>query len=270
MTTVDHLVHTLKEEKDVISMYRFQGGQSYPYYDVKNNSFEEKDYYLYLSSTKAHHQYFALRRIRKYLNNDLLQNTPYMITNCQLQNSKKYMAIKNLILNAEKIKSFTSVDFVCDQSFLKLLRENAVSNRRKKKSPTCIEKVDFNSYGGGYGIKEDWLLLFQDMILCKTVKTIHQKELIELLKTLRRTGKITYFDALSSYFVEKNYTINENYFTDYHKYVIKNHLENIVDKGLYLENTSLALRPKEVIKEVSSSYQKRKEKVLTYLEKQDK
>lgn len=62
----------------------------------------------------------------------------------------------------------------------------------------------------------------------------------------------------------KDYTcqISPNFFNDFHKYLIMDDLERIVEAGLIMPDSRLQTEPRETIKDVLNSYQDTREKVL--------
>ena len=106
MTTYSEIIDLLKEEEVVNEFYRFQGANSFEYYNIKSNHFDNSgNHYVYFSRTKNHHYYFSVRRIRQLINTTVLKNTPYIISNKQLKDDRTFHQISNLIINSDSLKN---------------------------------------------------------------------------------------------------------------------------------------------------------------------
>ena len=97
MTTYKKIIDTLIKEERVTEFYRFQG----------SNSFE----------------YFTIRRIRQLLNKVVLNNTPYNISNRELENEESFKKIVNIVLNQENIKNLKSISLIIDNTYYQLLKK---------------------------------------------------------------------------------------------------------------------------------------------------
>lgn len=264
MTTYDFIINKLKEEELFKEFYRFQGGDSFEYYNIKNNCFDDiNDHYIYFSSTKNHHYYFTIRRIRQLINAVILKDSPYIISNKQLKEEKRFQRICNLVINSGYIRKLNSVSLICDRNYYNLLRENSVSSEMKN-GKKLIERVDRRVYGGGFGIVEEWLDLFEDLTLFSSNLRITDSDLEKLLENMKRKGKLTNPLLIEKILEEKNrkYVIKDSVFNDFHKYNIMNDLELICEKGLCVDSSELNKMPSQTIKKILSSYQQNREKVL--------
>lgn len=248
--------------------YRFQGHNSYDYYNLKTCSFDSpSDHYVYFSNTVNHHYYFTLKRIRQLLN-DILKGTPYTASGVALQSLETYQAVKNQVCNSDKISDLNSISLICDQNLSKLLAENSTKNQDKTQSKV-IERVDRRVYGGGYGVTDAWLDLFKDLMYFSSHTRFTTRDLIELLKEIRNGYKNSKPNIVAKILVGKKRTcqISESLFDDFHKYAIMNDLERILDEGLYSPTSQLATNPKETTKEILTSYQEKREQVLRLVDK---
>ncbi len=190
-----------------------------------------------------------------------------MISKSQLANEESYSHICHLILNSSEIENLNSLSFVCDRSLIGLIKENYVTNRKAKYSSNLIERVDHRRYGGGYGLKNEWLLLLKNLTLFEGIRKIKRSDFVLIISSMRERRNLTYF--LADNFLNRsfNYKISDHVYNDYHKYEIMNSLETILEYGLYKKSSSFDISPKDTIKGVLKSYQKSRDKVLTLLEK---
>ena len=98
--TTYETVQKLLEQDNAHEFYRFQGHNSFEYYNIRTNRFEdEESHYVYFSRTINHHYYFTIRRIRQLINTTILRDTPYNISRKHLKNQNSFLNIKNLIIN---------------------------------------------------------------------------------------------------------------------------------------------------------------------------
>lgn len=269
MTAYNLIVNELLEKDLGCQFYRFQGSSSFEYYNIKKNNFDySSDHYVYFSRTKNHHYYFTIRRIRQLINAVVLKDTPYIISNKGLNNKESFSSITNLIINSNKVRNLNSIILVCDNNYYKLLKENSINNNLKE-NQRLIERVDRRIYGGGYGISSLWLKLLDDLTFFSSYDRITTKDILNLLESMRERNSLTVPYLMSDILDKKirNYKIKNNIYNDFHKYNIMNDLEQIVDLKLYLKNSSFAVNPSITIKEILNSYQKKREKILSLVDR---
>jgi hypothetical protein len=92
-----------------------------------------------------------------------------------------------------------------------LIEENFEYNHAKTKGSRIIERVDRRVYGGGYGIGEEWLRLFNSLTILYSKKVITKNDLLFMLNTIK-CGRKSKLDSVS--FLGdgiRNVIINENY-----------------------------------------------------------
>ena len=269
MTTYSEIIDLLKEEEVVNEFYRFQGANSFEYYNIKSNHFDNSgNHYIYFSRTKNHHYYFSVRRIRQLINTTVLKNTPYIISNKQLKDDRTFHQISNLIINSDSLKKLNSITLICDSTYYELLKDNSIYNTVKE-TPNLIERVDRKIYGGGYGVSNVWLNLLDDLTLFSTYTRITNKDVLDIVKNMRNDRKITTPYLISSILEskKKTYKISDNLYNAFHKYTIMNDLEEIYEQKLYLENSAFSSSSTETINRVLTSYQKNRDKILLKLDK---
>lgn len=266
MATYDDIINDLKETTMIF--YRFQGSNSFEYFNIKNNRFEtDNNNYVYFSRTKKHHYYFTVKRLRQLINIDVLKDTDYVISNKTLNDKESFKYISNLIINSLNIKNLNSISLACDKSYYMLLKENSI-NSMSKVTPHLIERVDRRLYGGGYGVEGYWLDLLEDLTFFTAYTRISVNDILTLLDSMRRNGKLVSPYLISDILENKlrKYKIKDNLYNDFHKYNIMNDLENIYDERMFLENSHLSSNPRETIREILKSYQDNREKVLRFVD----
>ena len=257
-------VHDGKKE-----FYRFQGHNSFDYFIIKTNKFDSwSSHYVYFSGSVNHHYYFMLKRLKQLLNMVVLDDTSYMVSGKSLQDIDTYKKIRSIVADSCDLKNLNSISLVCDREFFGLISENSVRNSEKVKRG-MVEKVDRRVYGGGYGVTDAWLDLFNDLAYFSSYSRITNNDILFLLREMRGSGKFSNPETIKSVLADKlkTFKIFEHLYDDFHKYDIMDDLERIIDGEFYLQTSGLANNPSETIKTVLSSYQSKREKVLRLVDK---
>ena len=211
MTTYNQITQDLIKD-GTKEFYRFQGHNSFECYDIRNNRFNNNDsHYVYVSSSKDHHYYFTVKRIKQLINTIVLNDTTYQITKKQITDNEKYKNIKKIIFNSDKVRHLNSISLVCDQIYYVLLKENCINSYEKTKD-SGIERVDRKVFGGGYGVTDAWLDLFNDLTYFSSHLKISTVDVLNLLKKMRNKGvqanPILIKDTLET--KQRNYIISPN------------------------------------------------------------
>ena len=249
--------------------YRFQGHNSFDYFNIKTNKFDFWDnHYVYFSNNVSHHHYFVIKRIRQLLNVVVLSDTNYTISKKTLSDLKSYREICDIVANSLTLKNLNSISVTCDIEFFRLLSNNCVRNSDKN-TRGLIERVDRRIYGGGYGVSDAWLDLLNDLVYFSSFARISTSDILFLLKNMRSKCKVSSPEIIKGVLSNKirTYQISSHLYDDFHKYDIMDDLERIIDGEFYLPTSSLATDPSETIKTVLSSYQSKREKVLRLVDK---
>ena len=268
MTTYEKIASVIVHDGEK-EFYRFQGHNSFDYFNIKTNKFDSwNDHYVYFSGNINHHYYFMLKRLKQLLNKVVLVDTPYNVSNKTLKNLDSYREIRSIVTDSFILKNLNSISLVCDREFFKLLNENSLPNSEKNKKG-IIERVDRRIYGGGYGVTDVWLDLFDDLVYFSSYSRITNKDILFLLKEIRSSGKGGNPETIKRVLDDKLKTckIFDHLYDDFHKYEIMNDLERIIDGGYYLSSSRLSSNPVETIKDVLNSYQNTREKVLKLVDK---
>ena len=271
MNLYDEVIIEIKKENLFKELYRFQGTNSFEYFDIKTAKFIDtsKDNYIYISNSLDHHKYFALKRIRQLLNKVILQEKGLRISSKDLRDNNNYSTIKKLIFNSDKLQNMYSIRLICDNNIIKLMKENSFSQNEKNIGKT-LERVDRRVYGGGFGVADEW----KNLIMCLTYfngyQRIDRNSIISLLSNMRKTGKVNSKENIE--FILNSYDyysfeLSPKLESNFTKYEIMNSIEQILKNGTYSQESELANNPTKTIKKVVEDYERGKEKILTLLDK---
>jgi len=268
MAIYEDTAKSLIDCEQASEFYRFQGKKSVKYFDVEAPTVISRDAYIYLSRTLSHHEYFTVKRLRQVINQGVLSGLEYQLTRANLANMSSYRRIRNLIINSDQVDDLHSIRIVCDKSIEGLIQGNCICPASKN-SCHAIELADKTMYGGGYGLKSEWITLLSYMTYFNAYQRITKDSLLQLLANMRRTGKIyqrNNIDFLLTNPANYNYEINPYLLSDFNKYNIMNCLGQIIDNGSCLPDSELAVRSSKTIKGVVKSYERGKEKVLRFMD----
>lgn len=269
MNSYKVIIDELQNIQTFDTLYRFQGGKSFEYFDIKKNRFiiDQHGKYVYFSGNQYHHLYFSIRRIRQLINNVILNGTEYSLCAKQLYNLEKYFDICRLLENSEKLENIYSFKLLTDKSFSKLMKDNSFRSELKPNS-SSIERVDRRVFNGGYGIKNEWLELLEYMTFFNLNYKFNIDKILEIVNNMRKTGKINSITNISFLLNEYyNIRINTAIFNDFVKYEIANLLEQIIDKKICSMDSELYKNPTATIKSVINNYLNTKEKTLNLIDK---
>lgn len=273
MTLYKQTIQLLKNEDLVSELYRFQGARSYECFKLSKDKFLDNPdrEYVYFSKSFDHHRYFIVKRTKQLLNEVVLRGTDYQINTTDLAGAQSYNRIKHIIINSDKLPNLSSIRLVCDKNYPILLKDNAVK-QQKKQTKDIIERVDRRAYGGGYGVDKEWKDLLSYLTYFVTIQKIERKDVLQLLSNMRRTGRTNRKDNVT--FLE-NHTrqqtlLNPLVESDFTKYKIMEALETILDRELCLERSELYQHPTKTIKQITSTYESNRQKILTIFDKHEK
>ena len=271
MSLYGRVIKDIRKENASTDLYRFQGGNSMEYYDIKRVAFleESRESYVYLSQALDHHKYFTIKRIRQLLNNVVLYNTEFQVMRKQLQDIKCYKEIKKIVLNSDKIPNLYSVQLICDNNATTLLKENSFS-RKAKDNERVLEKVDSRFYGGGFGVTSEWKELLECLTFFNGYHRIDREDILFLLTSMRTMNRVNGKDGINISPDNQNYYsfgISPRLESNFTKYAIMDSLERICENKLYSPKGTLAKEPIKTIKKVVEDYEKRRDKILTLVDK---
>jgi len=246
------------------TFYRFQGGNSYPYFNIigDNCRVSNSANYTYFSKSINHHKYFIAKRLTQLVGDIVLEKTDIPYTKARLYSHDEYKRIQKCIAESEKLDDLESLRFIVSDTFYELLDSNFQYNDGKEKGSRIIERVDRKIYGGGYGISDEWLKLFNLLTIMYGRQTITKNDVLTMLKNIRM-GYKTRVESISFLKLsECPYIFNKDIFSDFIKYQIIDALEEILDKGLYNEESEFGRNPKVKIKQITGRYMYLRDKVL--------
>lgn len=253
------------------TLYRFQGGNSYPSFNIVGDDVKiDASKYTYFSKSYDHHRYFVAKRLKQLVGRIVFEEKGLTITSVRLANPDFYRKVQKEVIESPKIDGLESIEFVIDRNFLDLIEENFEYNHAKTKGSRIIERVDRRVYGGGYGIGEEWLRLFNSLTILYSKKVITRNDLLFMLNAIK-CGRKSKLDSVS-FLGEgtRNVIINEEIYSSFTKYTIMQELEEILDKGLYKPDSELGKHPKVMVKKITDDYSRLRDKALFELEKFEK
>lgn len=267
MSLYNDISNELIVENDAKVLYRFEGVSSI---NRLNHNIMNDPNYIYFSKSLEHHQYFILKRIKQLLNKIFQEELGYQISYKNLNDYSKNISIKNLILYTDRIKSLYSYKLIIDKTLYKTINNNSINSDIKKNSIRYIEKVDRRVRGGGYGISDEWKELLSYLTFFTASLEISKNDILELLKNIKKSTKTNKISNLNFLFNEPSryrYRINEHILNDFNKYNIINILETIIENNLISPTSELSKYPSKTIKEIISSYERGRDKILVKITK---
>lgn len=269
MNIYNDVVMELKKSRYVNELYRFQGANSFDYFNIKKNKFYDdiENKYVYFSKSIDHHKYFTIRRLRQFLNQIVFIDDDITLCRKNLRDIGTYNMMKNIISNSDLIHDLSSISLIVANDYYKLLMDNCCSTHNKISSKAIVERVDRRVYGGGFGLSEEWLRLLNHMSLFTTSLRISRADILEMLQKMRAKQGVNMISSADFLLQHRSYLLSDNLYNSFIKYDIMNDLECILDKGLCLESSELNKKPTETIGEIISNFQSQKENTLKILEK---
>ena len=244
-----------------------------PTYRV-NSSYENRgivsNRYKYYSLTINHHLYFLVKKIFRLIeaNYDIHINNPrdrFLVD--------KISEVINY-LSAEEDFQIVCRYLWTDSTFYKMLLDNAYSNKSSHRE-NVIEIVDKNEYGGGLGLKDLWLSLFDILTFCEKEHIISKVDVINYLKTIKDLINMYGSGGLKKYKLEtsgilsdtkSSIIVRDGTLIDQSD-EIKNTMDLIIANNLYHSKSILKKCPEEVIGDLVSSYKMNKSLVLKSIKK---
>lgn len=266
MALYREVANDFSEKVGTSEFFRLEGYISLGRLDSTN-----KEGYIYLSSTQNHHMYFSIKRIKQLIEQTM--RTRYDMDLNHRTLADLYPQIKKLISQNNISDSLYSTRILCTEELGKLISENSISPRKKENNRRCIEHSDVARYGGGYGLADEWRILFGYLTYFTATTRITKEDIIKILAEMKKTGKFTskeYFAQIVSEFSRYEYRLGENVFDNYGKYNIMDAMERIMEKGLFMPGSDLANNPSAIIKQVVADYEKGRKVLMKSLEQQEK
>lgn len=260
-------------DSDKASMlYRFQGGNSYPSFNIQGDTCKvgQINHYTYFSKSMEHHKYFVSKRLKQLINKMAFDEKGLVISNRNLADNDFYKKVIKDIASSDKVSDLQSLRFLVDSNFIELIEQNYEYNSDKTKGSKIIERVDRRISGGGYGIGNEWLSLFNSLTILYYKKDITRDNLITMLKAIR-SGYKSKIESVEFLMEPTNQIIvNNAIYSDFTKFKIMESLEEILDKGLYKEDSQLGKKPTVMIKKITNDYCKLRDESLREIQKLQK
>lgn len=276
MTTLfEELLENYERENPLKRIYRFQGGNSIEKIKVIDNKLIYDEFsYVYFSRSLKHHKYFVSKRLKQFINDEILKNQELKISKKHLNNSDSFKILEQMVQNSSKILGLQSLEICVHPYFLNIMKRNLLNPHMKNyfNQNRMVEIVDKRKYGGGFGLCEDWLELLGYFTFFVKSREFKSSHLDLFLKNLKRN--VNYDNSCRkieniNFLEEMNYSIcfNESVFNPFTKYKIMNCMEQIYNKGLYIKDSSFDKEPRTLLKEGLDVYEDSRQKCLTLLPK---
>lgn len=265
MTLYEEIYYNMPE---LSKFYRFEGYNSYPRFDIDNNlNLENMMNYLYFSTTQKHHLYYTAKRLRQLISTEILKDTDLKFNKRMLLDTGSFNEISKRIENFTNDYKMLSIEFGVLPIMNELMTKNFISNREKRESDRRIERVDYNTYKGGYGLCEEWLRVFRILTIFQSYRRITNDNLLDFLYMQRRNlleSKST-INSVSFLLDPRNLVIkpNNDIYSDFSKYKLMDALQRIVVDGLYFPGSILATNKDEQIKRIIQKYNIAREQFLS-------
>ena len=264
MTLYEEVASTFN---DYPKFYRFEGWNIFTNYDF----FNKKDFllsqnkYIYFSRTYQHHLYYVSKRINQLIGAEILKEKKLVNKNIFID-TEKFQYILGKVEKTPKLPLLTSIEFKTSPLITTLFEKNVVMNVLKKEHGTYIERVDVKKYDGGYGMKGEWLEVFNLLTYFYRYIMLDKTSLIDYLHLLREYLLNPWYvkNAPEVLFAKsKSITeINPKVKNNFSKYELMESLLRIMEQKLYFPNSYLAKNPKKVVKKVVQTYTTEKEQIL--------
>ena len=116
-------------------LYRFQGGNSYPSFNIQGDSckVEQINHYTYFSKSMEHHKYFVSKRLKQLINKMAFDEKGLVISNRNLADNDFYKKVIKDIACSKKINDLQSLRFLVASNFIELIEQNYEYNSDKTK-----------------------------------------------------------------------------------------------------------------------------------------
>lgn len=243
-------------------LYRFEGTKSYHHFDFSSKNFlNHTNHYIYFSKTLKHHSFYTAKRLRQFIENELLEGKKFALKQ-SIADIDQFQKMIQMI-ECSPLEEQTSIEFTTSPIFFKLLADNTTFHSEKAKGEHLAEKVDGKQSGGGYGFCDEWLELFQFFTYFYVHQRIRRNDVINFLYAYR--NKILHHSFPSSlvpFLIDGTKKVIEEkpqMFSSFNKYELMDILERILAKGLYFPNSFLGEQQEDGIKKIVAEYLMEKE-----------
>lgn len=250
--------------------YRLEGCESYPYFSTKReNEFVGTGRYIYISGAKKHHIYYANKKLRKLVTQEVLKKLGKNFNGITLNDPEVIQKIINELVELD-YEPLISIEFMTSSIFEKLLENNSINSKIKNPSDKRIERVDTTKHRGGYGLTGDWLHLFDILTFAYFYQEINLDDIVEYLKLMRNNYRFSKIKANPSPFLEddtrRTLVINTNALSNFNKYDVLNTLQRIIEKGLYFDGSILSKHQEKVLRNLVNEYLEERDRFIKDLD----
>lgn len=250
--------------------YRLEGYESYPYFSSKReNEFIGTGRYIYISGAKKHHIYYANKKLRKLVTQEVLKKLGKNFNGVTLNDPEVIQKIINELVELD-YNPLISIEFMTSSIMDKLLENNSINTKIKDSTDRRIERVDTTRHKGGYGLTGDWLHLFDILTFAYSYQEINIDDIVEYLKLMKLNLKSVPPKRNPSPFLEddtrRTLVINPNALSNFNKYDVLNTLQRIVENGLYFDGSILSKNQEKVIRELVNEYLEERDRFIKDLD----
>lgn len=279
MNTINKVFKKTVSDFNLNTLYRYQGngieGTSIKHLviDKSNPCMEFKiKGNIYFSKSYDHHKYFVRKRLKQEMNSYLNDKDLPIITQSNIRLLANYKKIKQSIIQDHCYFKGESIRLTVSNNLINLLKQNCVKQELKSKHLDVPELSDRRKYGGAYGIPDEWLQLLNSLTLFYNCVDIDYDDVLNYLYKVRLNYISDYKSDVTDFLQLKKQTtyINEKIYSPYHKYIILDNIEKIIDKKEYIKNSNLEKYPNQTIKEIIDEYKILRDYILLNIEKEYK
>lgn len=264
MTLYEELYHSMPK---LPKFYRFEGFNSFPYFNFQGDEYITNIlHYIYFSKNEKHHAYYVSRRLKQLIANEILRDTDLKFDRKSILDMGAYTEMEKCIENYSLEDKLLSIELSLSPLISELIQKDVVSNRRKTENDRRIEKVDYNTYGGGYGFCEEWLKVFNLLTVFYSYHRITKEDMLDFLYMFRRNliRPKTFDNPVIFLSDPKNRVIkvNNKIFNDFSKYELMDALQRIVESQCYFPDSIFSENPEEQIRRIIQEYNGEREHIL--------
>lgn len=264
---MDKYVNILYQLPNLLTFYRFEGLSSYHYHNFKQaNVLDSTSNYIYFSKSKMHHYYYVSQKIKHLINKKILRDLDYDFNKYSIVSLEKY---KEIIKRIETfhLEDSLSIEIMTSSLMETLIDKNGLLRYQKERHTCYIERVDEARPGeGGYGFCNEWLEIYQILTYFYAYQRISKNDLLYFADANRynithsgnRVNTLEFLEDPNRRKVKINEQLNDSFC----KYYLRDRLERILEKKLYLPNSYIGVYQEEAVKEIVQGYCLEKDLVL--------
>lgn len=257
----------LDQLPELSNFYRYEGGLSYSYFHPNGDTAFSSNSYIYFSKSIHHHHYYVSKRIIQYLN-EILSQYHKKLNYYSFSNPRQFNQILDILFHSP-MDEFISIQCSTSPLMNTLLYKNGILNSRKNGQKHYIELCDLKKYQGGYGFCDEWLDIFNTLTYFYSFLTITKDDVVNFL--INQKARMFYPDSkvLPTAFLENKQRcvkINISLFNDWKKYDLMNSMQQIIEKGLYCEQSNFRIDSHNEMKRVLTQYMKERKRILSLTE----